>query len=130
MTSPMKAGVTAIGVVALGLALAGCGSDTETASSSSPASSSSASSSSASSSSSSAASATPAAGKNETIATYIKEAALTQSPVKRGDPGTPAIDLPVPAGWQDAGARTPPYAWAAIVFADPAMAADPRRSSR
>jgi hypothetical protein len=125
MTSPMKAGATAIAVAALGLALAGCGQDTKAAPSSSSASSSSASSSTTSSSSSSAAPATPAAGKNETIADYIKENGIKETPVKRGDPGTPTIDLPVPAGWQDAGGKTPQYAWGAIVFTDPAMAADP-----
>ena len=107
MTSPMKAGATAIAVAALGLALAGCGSDTKAAPSSSSASSSSESSSTTKPSSSSAAPATPAAGKNETIADYIKENGITETPVKQGDPGTPTIDLPVPAGWQDAGAKTP-----------------------
>jgi len=123
MPSPMKAGGTAIAVVAMGLALAGCGSDTKTAPSSS------ASSSSASSSSTKSSSAAPStsaqAGKNETIADYIKENGITETPVKRGDPGSPTVDLPVPEGWADAGAKTPEYAWGAIVFTDPAMAADP-----
>jgi hypothetical protein len=123
MPSPMKTGGTAIAVVALGLALAGCGSDTKTAPSSS-ASSSSASSSSK--SSGAAPTKSPqAAGKNETIANYIKANGITETPVKRGDPGSPTIDLPVPEGWADAGAKTPEYAWGAIVFSDPAMAADP-----
>jgi hypothetical protein len=123
MPSPMKAGGAAIAVVAMGLALAGCGSDTKTAPSSS------ASSSSASSSSTKSSSAAPStsaqAGKNETIADYIKENGITETPVKRGDPGSPTVDLPVPEGWADAGAKTPEYAWGAIVFSDPAMAADP-----
>jgi hypothetical protein len=123
MTSPMKAGGTAIAVVALGLALAGCGSDTKSAPSSSASSSSS--SSSTKSSSSAAPSTAAPAGKNETIADYIKENGITETQVKRGDPGSPAIDLPVPAGWADAGPKTPEYAWGAIVFSDPAMAADP-----
>jgi hypothetical protein len=123
MPSPMKTGGTAIAVVALGLALAGCGSDTKTAPSSS-ASSSSASSSSK--SSGAAPTKSPqAAGKNETIANYIKANGITETPVKRGDPGSPTIGLPVPGGWADAGAKTPEYAWGAIVFSDPAMAADP-----
>jgi Probable lipoprotein LpqN len=125
MTLPMKAGVTAVAAVALGLALAGCGSDTKTAATTSSASTSSESSTTTSSTSSSAAPATPAAGKNETIASYIKENGITETPVKRGDPGTPTVDLPVPAGWADAGPKTPDYAWGAIVFTDPAMAADP-----
>jgi hypothetical protein len=120
----MKAGGTAIAVVALGLALAGCGSDTKSAPSSSASSSSSSKSSSA--KSSSAAPSTPApAGKNETIADYIKESGITETPVKRGDPGTPTLDLPVPAGWADTGAKTPEYAWSAIVSTDPTMASDP-----
>ncbi|MDT5365171.1 MAG: hypothetical protein QOC69_6933 [Mycobacterium sp.] len=123
MPSPMKAGGTAIAVVALGLALAGCGSDTKSAPSSSSSSSSSKSNSS---KSSSAAPSTPAqAGKNETIADYIKESGITETPVKRGEPGTPTLDLPIPAGWADAGAKTPDYAWGAIVSTDPTMAADP-----
>ena len=119
MTLPMKAGVTAVAAVALGLALAGCGSDTKTAATTSSASTSSESSTTTSSTSSSAAPAAPAAGKNETIASYIKENGITETPVKRGDPGTPTVDLPVPAGWADAGPKTPDYAWGAIVFTDP-----------
>jgi hypothetical protein len=119
----MKTGGTAIAVVALGLALAGCGSDTKTAPSSS-ASSSSASSSTK--SSSAAPTKSPqAAGKNETIADYIKANGITETPVKRGDPGTPTVDLPVPEGWADAGAKTPGYAWGAIVSTDPSLASDP-----
>jgi hypothetical protein len=123
MISPMQAGGTAIAVVALGLALAGCGSDTKTA----PSSSASNSSASSSTKSSSAAPSTSAqaSGKNETIADYIKENGITETPVHRGDPGTPAVDLPVPAGWENTGAKTPKYAWGAIVFTDPAMASDP-----
>jgi len=123
MPLPMKTGGTAIAVVALGLALAGCGSDTKTAPSSSASSSSA-------SSSTESGSAAPtkspqAAGKNETIADYIKANGITETPVKRGDPGTPTLDLPVPEGWADAGAKTPGYAWGAIVSTDPTMASDP-----
>lgn len=123
MPSPMKAGGAAIAVVAMGLALAGCGSDTKTAPS--PSASSSSASSSSTKSSSAAPSTSAQAGKNETIADYIKENGITETPVKRGDPGSPTVDLPVPEGWADAGAKTPEYAWGAIVFSDPAMAADP-----
>lgn len=123
MNTQMKAGGTAIAVVALGLALAGCGSDTKSTPSSSASSSSS--SSSATSSAAASTSAAQPAGKNETIADYIKEAGLTETPVHRGDPGTPTLDLPVPAGWADAGPKTPDYAWGAIVSTDPAVATDP-----
>ena len=43
----------------------------------------------------------------------------------RGDPGAPTIDLPFPPGWEDAGNRTPEWAYGAIVSNDPAMAQDP-----
>ncbi|MDT5082310.1 MAG: hypothetical protein QOJ80_6947 [Mycobacterium sp.] len=107
----------AIVLVALGLAIAGCGSDSKTEASSS--------SSTTSSTSSSSAAPTQAVGANPTIADYIKENGITETPVKRGDPGAPTLDLPTPAGWADAGAKTPEGAFGAIVFTDPSMAADP-----
>jgi hypothetical protein len=64
-------------------------------------------------------------GAFTTIADYIKENGITETPVKRMDPGTPILDLPIPAGWGDAGSRTPDYAFGAIVGTDPTMAADP-----
>jgi hypothetical protein len=122
-----KSGGAAVAVVALALTLSGCGSDSKTEATSS---SSSSSSSSAPSSKSDASSAAPAPGApaaaNQTIADYIKESGITEAPVKRGDPGSPNIDLPTPAGWEDAGPRTPAYAWGAILFTgDPSMATDP-----
>jgi hypothetical protein len=117
-----KAGGAAVAVVALTLTLSGCGSDSKTeATSSSPSSTSET-------SETSAAAPTSAAPStaNETIADYIKKSGITETPVKRGDPGSPTLELPIPAGWEDAGQRTPPYAWSAILFTgDPAMATDP-----
>ncbi|MGZ8803235.1 MAG: envelope biogenesis lipoprotein LpqN, partial [Mycobacterium sp.] len=67
-----------------------------------------------------------AAGPAKTIADYIKENNITETPVKPGDPGAPTIDLPYPEGWEDAGPNTPEWAYGEIVFtADPAMAQDP-----
>jgi len=114
---------SAAAVIALGLALTGCGSDSKTEATSSSSSSSSSASSSA--STSSAAPTSTQAGANETIADYIKDNGITETPVKRGDPGTPTVNLPTPAGWADAGTKTPPGAYGAIIFTDPAMAADP-----
>ncbi len=118
------AGGTAVALIALGLALSGCGSDSKTTASSSSSSSSKTSSSSQS-TSSAAPTSTPASGPNKTIADYIKDNGITETPVKRGDPGTPTVNLPTPQGWEDAGAKTPQGAYGAIVFADPATAADP-----
>ncbi|BDX30555.1 hypothetical protein TUM20985_11020 [Mycobacterium antarcticum] len=121
-------GASAIALLTLGLALAGCGSDSKTeASSSSSSSSSSTSTSSSASESTSTSSAAPteATGPNPTIADYIKENGITETPVKSGDPGAPTVDLPTPEGWADAGDKTPEGAYGAIIFSDPAMAADP-----
>ncbi|MCV7419387.1 LpqN/LpqT family lipoprotein [Mycobacterium yunnanensis] len=112
----------AVALVALGLTLAGCGSKSTTESSSSSSSSSSAS---RSATTSSAAPTSTQAGANETIADYIKDNGITETPVRRGDPGTPTITMPPPEGWADAGPKTPTGAYDAIVFTDPSMAADP-----
>ena len=113
----------AAALIALGLALTGCGSDSKTEATSSSSSSSTSASSSA--STSSAAPTSTQAGANETIADYIKENGITETPVKRGDPGTPTVNLPTPKGWADAGPKTPTGAYGAIVFTDPSMATDP-----
>jgi hypothetical protein len=115
----------AIAMVALGLALSGCGSDSKTEASSSSSSTSSKSFSSSASTSSAAPTSAEAAGANPTIADYIKENGIAETPIKRGDPGTPTINLPVPEGWADAGAKAPQGSYGAIVFTDPTMAADP-----
>jgi hypothetical protein len=107
----------AIALVAMGLALAGCGSDAKPAASSSSSSSTA--------STSSAAPTSQAAGANPTIADYIKQNGITETPIKRGDPGAPTLDLPTPPGWVDAGAKTPEGAYGAILLTDPAMAANP-----
>jgi hypothetical protein len=119
-----KTGGAAVAVVALALTLSGCGSDSKTEATSSSSSTSSESST----TKTSAAAPTSAApaGANETIADYIKKNNITETPVKRGAPGSPTVELPTPAGWEDAGPRTPAYAWSALLFTgDPAMAADP-----
>ena len=46
-------------------------------------------------------------GPNPTIASYIQQNGITQTPVHRGDPGAPTINLPIPDGWADAGPDTP-----------------------
>ena len=60
-----------------------------------------------------------AAGPNPTIASYIAQNNIQEVPVKRGDPGSPTIDLPVPDGWEPAGADTPDWAYSAIVYNGP-----------
>src|SRR6185369_1046803 len=67
-----------------------------------------------------------AAKPNATIPDYIKQNGITEKPVKKGDPGSPEINLPFPPGWEDMGPGTPPWAWGGMKFTgDPAMAASP-----
>lgn len=120
MSSSVRAGVVAAAVVALGLGLAGCGSDTETESTETAAET----------TTTTTEEATPttsaqAAGPHYTIVDYIRDSEITEEPVKRGAPGAPAINLPMPPGWADAGANAPEWAYGAILFTDPAMASDP-----
>ena len=63
-----------------------------------------------------------AAGPNPTIASYIAENNIQETPVKRGDPGAPTIDLPIPEGWEPAGENTPEWAYGAIIYTGPEAA--------
>jgi hypothetical protein len=121
MTAVATAGLAA---VSLSFALVGCGSDSKNDSKSSTSTSTSTETSSSKSSEPSA-SPTPAAGKNKTIQDYLKENQITESPVKRGQPGSPKIDLTIPPGWSDAGQQTPDWAYEAIVFDSPQDKNDP-----
>lgn len=122
MKTSLRAGAVAIAAVALGIGLASCGSDTK----SEPSTSKTTSSESKTTTSKAAPTTTAqASGPNKTIVDYIKENGIVETPVHRGDPGSPTIDLPFPPGWEDAGSRTPDWAYGAIVSSDPAMAQDP-----
>lgn len=55
-------------------------------------------------------------GRLYTIADYIRDNKLVEAPVHRGDPGAPVLTLPTPPGWVDAGPRTLPRAYSAIIF--------------
>lgn len=58
-------------------------------------------------------------GSNPTIASYIKDNNITESPVKLGDPGAPAVKLPMPTGWEPLGANTPEWAYDGIRYTGP-----------
>jgi hypothetical protein len=122
MTRSLRAGVIAISATAIVIGFTGCGSDTKSSPSTSQQTSAT------SSPTSSPAAPSPsaqAAGPNKTIVDYIKENNISETPVHKGDAGAPTINLPFPPGWEDAGARTPDWAYGAIVSTDPAMAQDP-----
>ncbi|AYJ06861.1 LpqN/LpqT family lipoprotein [Mycobacterium avium subsp. avium] len=76
--------------VALSLALVSCGHDHKSGDKTS---------SSTSTATSSKSSTAPAAQAKYTIADYVKDNHISETPVHHGDPG-PNVDLPVPAGWQ------------------------------
>ncbi|OBF09565.1 LpqN/LpqT family lipoprotein [Mycobacterium sp. 852002-10029_SCH5224772] len=106
--------------LALSLALAGCGNDhksgdktpTSTTTTSSQTSS----------TTSSQTGGAPAAKAKYTVADYVKDNNISQTPVRHGDPG-PSVDLPVPTGWQpnqDSGTS-----WGSIVQSHPANPSDP-----
>ena len=122
MTTSRSAGVIAIAATALGLGLAGCGSDTESGPTTTNETTS------ATTTTTSEAAPTTSAqpsGQNYTVVDYIRDNDIVEAPVHRGDAGSPTIELPFPPGWADAGESTPQWAYAAIVFTDPAMAQDP-----
>jgi Probable lipoprotein LpqN len=123
MRSTAISGAAAI-AAALAVVLSGCGSDTKTE----PSTSESASKTTSTTTSAKAApSSKPrvaprdedAAGPNPTIASYIKDNNIQEAPVKRGDPGSPTIELPLPDGWEPAGEDTPEWAYGAIVYNSP-----------
>ena len=68
---------------------------------------------------------TEAAGPNKTIQDYLKENQITETQVKRGDSGAPTIDLPTPPDWSDAGAKTPEWAYGAILYDKAEVPDDP-----
>lgn len=123
MLTGMAAAATALAVV-----LSGCGSDTKTATSSSSSTSKSSSSAEASTSKKPKVSETaqPPAGPNPTIADYIKENNIQETGIKMGDPGAPAVNLPVPEGWQPLSPEdAPDYAYGAIVYTGAEFESDP-----
>lgn len=64
----------------------------------------------------------PAAGPNYTIADYIADEGIVETPIYPGDPGAPQIVLPFPDGWEDAGDQTPEWAYGAIIYTGPESA--------
>ncbi|KUI29408.1 hypothetical protein AU195_13460 [Mycobacterium sp. IS-1496] len=123
MATSLRVGGVAALAVTLGITLAGCGSDSSSSEQSS-----------AGEETSTSAPETPAAAESAapdqpgpayTIVDYIRDNKIEEAPVKRGAPGAPTVDLPLPPGWQDAGDRAPEWAYSAMVFTDPAMSEDP-----
>lgn len=64
-------------------------------------------------------------GPRRTIADYVNDNKIIEAPVKRDEPGAPTFDFPLPAGWELAGAKTPEWAFGAIVYQQPVNPEDP-----
>jgi len=114
--------ITTVGLcaVTLSVSLAGCNATkTEVKSEASSAASSVA--------ASSSAAATPdmPAGPHKTIADYVNDNKIIETPFKKGEPGAPVFDLPTVPDWELAGARTPAWAYGAIVYQKAANPNDP-----
>lgn len=126
MTTATRAGAIAVTVVVLGVALAGCGSKTVSGTATEATGTDGTSeTSSAPTKTKAEGTGTPTTGHQYTIVDYIRDNNITETPVHRGDPGTPTLDLPIPEGWADATSSAPEWAWGAIVSTDPAFEADP-----
>jgi hypothetical protein len=120
MTIAMRAGVTAIAVVALGVGLSACGSDSEE-----PKASEASTTSESATSSAAPTAPPPAAGPGMTIEEYAEENGITSTPVLRDEPGAPTITLPIPQGWAPAGADAPEGAYDALVYTAPPPTPNP-----
>jgi hypothetical protein len=118
----MAAGVTAVAVL-----LAGCGSDTKiTANSSTSKSTSSEKTTTSTKLKVPETTRAEVAGPNSTIADYIKQNDIQETGIKMGDPSAPAVNLPVPDGWQPlTPEEAPDYAYGAIVYVGAEFEADP-----
>jgi len=108
--------ITTVGLcaVTLSVTLAGCNATkTEVKSEASSAASSAASG-----ATSGSAAATPEmpAGPNKTIADYVNDNKIIETPFKKDEPGAPVFDFPTVPGWELAGAKTPAWAYGAIVY--------------
>src|ERR1700677_498278 len=115
----MKHLTAATTAVALSLALVGCGSDNKTSTATSTSTSTT--------TTSSATSATPGAQAHKTIADYIRDNHITETPVHQGDRASPTIDMALPDGWkinEGSGA-----AYDTIVLAQPFFPSDPPPNS-
>jgi hypothetical protein len=64
-------------------------------------------------------------GPNKTIADYINENKIIETPFNKDEPGAPVFDFPTPPGWALAGEQTPEWAYGAIVYQNPVNPEDP-----
>lgn len=126
MQPPATISALAAVTVAIGLALTGCGSGGDSAESSSAETSASSSAPETTESTETSAETSAAApAGNQTVGEYLSAQGVTQTIVKRGEPGVPTLNLPMPEGWEDVGADTPEDAYGAIYLASAQSSPNP-----
>ena len=64
-------------------------------------------------------------GPNKTIADYVNDNKIIETPFSKDEPGAPVFDFPTPPDWELAGSQTPEWAYGAIVYQKAANPADP-----
>lgn len=121
MTHLVRAGAVTVAAVALGIGLSACGSNGESADQTSATA---AETTSAAADAPATTTTTPAAPVT-TLDDYIAENNLVRTPVLRGDPGAPTIELPMAEGWVDMGPDTPEGAYIAMAYTEDPAAAEP-----
>ena len=117
MTFAKRAGTTIVAAT-LGIGLSACTSDTsgEAQRATDTSASSTASPSATSTPAAPTPSQTPAAAPGMTLDQYILDNDIDSSGVLKGDDGAPTITLPIPPGWEPAGARAEAFSPNAVVF--------------
>jgi Probable lipoprotein LpqN len=105
--------------VALSVAVAGCGSEHKTSTSTSTSTSNSTA---APTATTATTATTPNAHAVKSIADYVTDNHITETPLHKGDPGTPVVNLPTPPGWQSVDTDT---SYGAFVLGKPANPTDP-----
>jgi hypothetical protein len=60
--------------------------------------------------------AAPPVPESATLHDYIVENKIAEVPFKKGDPGAPTVDFPLPPGWTPAGDQKPDWAYGAIFY--------------
>ncbi len=63
--------------------------------------------------------------RGATLHSYIVDNKIAETPFEPDQPGSPAVDFPMPADWSMAGDRKPDWAYGAIVYDKPADPKDP-----
>ena len=107
MRQPATISALAAVAVAIGLTVTGCGSSGESTESTSSETTTEAAT-----ETSETSAAAPA--DTQTVAEYLNGQGVAQTIVKRGEPGVPTLNLPMPEGWADVGGDTPEDAYGAI----------------